>query len=414
LADQKKAPPANVDELKARLGLIKKPEAAPQARPGAAGQARQAGPGAGIPGPGVPPGLKPPPGVSPPPFLQAQKKAADMHRDPFAKDIASDYTRQSLTEGPKTEDMAISIDDQKKVARKMRTVTIVICVVVGLIAMALGMVWGRGISSRLIYNKSVEDGKLLYDVLQYSSQRLSFIKTKLVSAQSKANQSRTVDFVLINELKAIVKAQGCEGKGDVNEKCVLRLADLANRSYQIYKPDIVQLLFTYSSQWNDFLIRLDDHVVRTLNDKPALEKTGAKVEALFKPEYGYGLVFTRKMDTNWNQEFLFGNIAVVAKYVTDDQGMVKTMELQGGPGYPTIEKQLYQTGDMGAEPETWVIPLGQESLQGVIAFQQISHFIDYQTRLQKLIELGNSMDQNQKALLISIGEIASLDKQFAF
>ena len=411
MADQKKAPPANVDELKARLGLVKKQEAAPQGKPGAAAQARQAAPGVG-----VPPGLKPPPGVSPPPFLQAQKKAADMHRDPFAKDIAVDYTRQSLVEGPKKEDLAISIDDQKRVARKMRILTIVICVVVGLVAMLLGMVWGRGISSRLIYNKSVEDGKMLYDVLQYSSQRLSSIKTKLVSAQTKANQTRTVDFAVIDELKKIVKAQGCEGEGKVegNEKCVLRLADLANRSYQIYKPDIVQLLFTYSSQWNDFFIKLDDHVVRTLNDKPALEKTGAKVEALFKPEYGYGLVFSRKMDTNWNQEFLFGNIAVVARYVTDTEGMVKTMELQGGPGYPTIEKQLYQTGDMGAEPESWVIPLGQESLQGVIALQQISHFVDYQTRLQRIIELGNSMDQNQKALLISIGEIASLDKQFAF
>ena len=416
MADQKKAPPANVDELKARLGLVKKPDAAPQAKPGSAGQARQGAPGAGIPGPGVPPGFKPPPGVSPPPFLQQQKKAADMHRDPFAKDIASDYARQSLVEGPKKEDMAISIDDQKKVAKKMRIFTVALCVVVGFIAMALGMVWGRGISSRLIYNKSVEDGQILYQSLEYSSQRLSYIRTKLVGAQSKANQSRTVDFALIEELRKLVKAQGCEGagKGEGNEKCVLRLADLANRSYQIYKPDIVQLLFTYSSQWNDFLIKLDDHVVRTENDKPALEKTGAKVEALFKPEYGYALVFTRKMDTNWNQEFLFGNIAVVAKFVTDKENMVSSMELQGGPGYPTIEKQLYQTGDLGAEPESWVVPLGQESLQGVIALQQISHFVDYQTRLQKLIELGNSMDQNQKALLISIGEIASLDKQFAF
>jgi hypothetical protein len=88
--------------------------------------------------------------------------------------------------------------------------------------------------------------------------------------------------------------------------------------------------------------------------------------------------------------------------------------MQGGTGWPTVDKQIYLTGDLSAEPEAWVIPMGQESKELVLIREQLSHFVEYQVRLQGMIDLANAMDQNQKSLLITIGEIASLDKQFAF
>jgi hypothetical protein len=406
VADQKKAPPANVDELKARLGLVKKPDAG-QAKPGA-GPAKPAAPAMG--GPALP-GIKPPPGVAPPPFLQPQKKAADMHRDPFAKDVGTEYVRQSLVEGPKKDDLAVSIDDQKKIQSRARVMTIIVAVAVGIAGLLVGMFWGRGFSSRLIYNRSVDDGIVLYDVLQYSSKMLSSVRTKLVSAQQKANQKREADFVMVKELKTFAKAQGCETEGE-NETCVLRLADLANRSYNIYKPDIVQLLFTYSSQWNDLFELLEEHATRTKNDQPALEQTAKTVEKLFSADYG--IIFTSKTDPQTEMPVIYGNLGIITAPIMSKEGQVKGFQIQGGTGYPSVEKDLYNTGDLAAEPENWIMPLGPESLEGVIAMQKISHFVEYQRRLQAMIELANQMDQNQKALLMSLGEIASLDKQFAF
>lgn len=406
MADQKKAPPANVDELKARLGLVKKPDAA-QAKPGAA----QAKPGAqAVAGPALP-GIKPPHGVAPPPFLQPQKKAADMHRDPFAKDVGTEYVRQSLVDGPKKDDLAVSIDDQKKLQSRARIMTIFVSIAVGIGCLLAGMFWGRGFSSRLIYNRSVDDGIVLYDILQYSSKSLTNVRTKLVSAQQKANQKRVADFVLAKELKGFAKAQGCVTEGET-ETCVLRLAELANRSYNIYKPDIVQLLFTYSSQWNDLFKLLEDHASRTKNDQPALEQTAKTIEKIFMADYG--VVFVSRTDPQTEMPVIYGNLAIIAGPVISKDGQVTGFSLQGGAGYPTVDKNLYTTGDLAAEPENWVVPLGPESKEGVIAMQQISHFVEYQRRLQAMIELANQMDQNQKALLMSLGEIASLDKQFAF
>jgi len=406
VADQKKAPPANVDELKARLGLVKKPGAA-QARPGGA-QANPAAPG--MAGPGLP-GMKPPPGVAPPPFLQPQKKAADMHRDPFAREVGTEYVRQSLVDGPRRDDQAVSIEDQKKIQSRARNLTIIISIAVGIGCLLAGMFWGRGFSSRLIYNLSVDDGILLYDIVQYSSKSLSNVRTRLVSSQQKANQKREADFVQAKALKDFAKAEGCVTEGE-NETCVLRLADLANRSYNIYKPDIVQLLFTYASQWNDLFKLLEEHATRTKNDQAALELTAKTVEKIFMADYG--LVFTSRTDPGTEMPVIYGNLAIIAAPIMSKEGQVSGFQLQGGTGYPTVDKNLYVSGDLAAEPENWVVPLGPESKEGVIAMQQIVHFVEYQRRLQVMIELANQMDQNQKALLMSLGEIASLDKQFAF
>jgi hypothetical protein len=385
---------------------VKKPDAG-QAKPGA-GQARPAAPVVG--GPALP-GIKPPPGVAPPPFLQPQKKAADMHRDPFAKDVGTEYVRQSLVEGPRKDDLAVSIDDQKKIQSRARVMTIIVAVAVGIGCLLAGMFWGRGFSSRLIYNRSVDDGIVLYSILEYSSKTLTNVRTKLVSAQQKANSKREADFVMAKDLKTLAKSEACVTEGE-EELCVLRLADLANRSYNIYKPDIVQLLFTYSSQWNDMFNLLEEHATRTKNDQPALEQTAKTIEKMFSADYG--VIFTSKTDPQTEMPVIYGNLAIISAPVMSKDGQVKGFQLQGGTGYPSVEKELYNAGDISAEPENWVIPLGPESLEGVIAMQKISHFVEYQKRLQVMIELANQMDQNQKALLMSLGEIASLDKQFAF
>jgi hypothetical protein len=282
---------------------------------------------------------------------------------------------------------------------------------VGIGCLLAGMFWGRGFSSRLIYNRSVDDGIVLYSILEYSSKTLTNVRTKLVSAQQKANSKREADFVMAKDLKTLAKSEACVTEGE-EELCVLRLADLANRSYNIYKPDIVQLLFTYSSQWNDMFNLLEEHATRTKNDQPALEQTAKTIEKMFSADYG--VIFTSKTDPQTEMPVIYGNLAIISAPVMSKDGQVKGFQLQGGTGYPSVEKELYNAGDISAEPENWVIPLGPESLEGVIAMQKISHFVEYQKRLQVMIELANQMDQNQKALLMSLGEIASLDKQFAF
>jgi hypothetical protein len=275
----------------------------------------------------------------------------------------------------------------------------------------VGVFWGRGFSSRLIYNRSVEDGKALYETIRFSSKMLSEVRTKLVSAQTKASKDRQADYVINDKLKEFVKSQGCVKEGE-KETCILRLVDLANRSYNIYKADIVAMLFTYSSQWNDLLKKIDDHVVRTKNDQPALDEAKKRIEKLAGIDYG--IVFTKRQDNNLNMEAIIGNLAVIAGTNYSKEDVVTGFKMQGGPGYPTIDKQIYLAGDLTAEPEAWVIPMGQESKELVLLKGQISQFVEYQIRLQSLIDLANAMDQNQKSLLITIGEIASLDKQFAF
>lgn len=408
MADKKKPPPANVEELKARLGLTKKQPV------------QQTSPGGGVPAPGrvsAPPpvigapGAKPPPGVAPPPFVQQQKAAPDMHRDPFSGDVGAEMARQSLVEGPKPEDQSVSVEDQKKIAKRARNMTIIISAAVGISCLFVGIFWGRGFSSRLIYNLSIEDGKKLYDIIQYSSKTLSDLKTKMVSAQQKANKTREVDYPLTMEMKNLAKGGGCAKDLSGNEKCILRLQDIANRSYNIYRPEIVQTLFTYASQWNELLNKMEEHAIKTKNDKPALDNAKEIIKKLLQTDYG--IVFTKKTDPQTNEETVYGNIAIIAAPITEGD-YVKGFKMQGDTGMPTVDKQLYRGGDLLASPEDWVIPLGAESKQGLIAKQKISHFIEYQKRLQSMIELANQMDTNQKSLLISIGEIASLDKKFAF
>ncbi|MFH1436369.1 MAG: hypothetical protein ABIJ56_11680 [Pseudomonadota bacterium] len=406
MADEKKKPPSNVEELKARLGLLKKPDKTSRP-PGSAGHI----PVPGIPGGGHVPGVQPP-GLSPPPFLQQQQKPpVDSRRDPFSKDAGTEYIRQSLLEGPKAEDMAVSVDDQKKIAARSRNLTIAVAVAVGIACLLAGMFWGRGFSSRLIYNRSVDDGIDLYDIVQHSSKTLSEVKTKMVGAQQKAGKNREPDYALMNEMKELFKSQACKQVEEGKEICVLRLADLANRSYNIYKPDIVQTLFTYASQWNDLLSLMKEHATRTKNDQPALDLAKSKIEGLISTDYG--VVFNSQRDPGTEQVTVYGNLAVIAAPIMGEGGMVTGFQMQGGVGYPAVEKQLYSSGDLAAAPETWMVPLGPGSKEGVLAKAQIDHFIEYQKRLQIMIDLANQMDQNQKSLLISIGEIASLDKQFA-
>ena len=395
MADEKKKPPSNVEELKARLGLLKKPDKT----------SKPPGPG-GVPVPGVQP-----PGLSPPPFLQQQKPVVDASRDPFSKDAGTEYVRQSLLDGPKAEDMAVSIHDQKRIAARSRNLTIAIAAAVGIVCLLAGMFWGRGFSSRLIYNRSVDDGIDLYDIIQHSSKALSNIKTKMVGAQQKAGKNREPDYVLMKEMKELYKSQACKQVEEGKEICVLRLADLANRSYNIYKPDIVQTLFTYASQWNELLYLMKEHAARTKNDKSALDLAKGKIEMLVQTDYG--VVFNSQRDPGTDQVTVFGNLAIIAAPIMGEGGTVTGFQMQGGTGYPTVEKQLYSSGDMAAEPEKWMVPLGPGSKEGVMAKAQIDHFIEYQKRLQIMIDLTTQMDQNQKSLLISIGEIASLDKQFA-
>ena len=415
MADEKKKPPSNVDELKARLGLLKKPDKI----------SKPPGPGRPIPAPGFPGGQAPvpggqapvpgvqPPGVSPPPFLQEQqrKAAVDVHRDPFAREAGTEYVRQSLIEGPKAEDLSVSIDDQKKIAARFRNLTIAVAAAVGIICLLLGVFWGRGFSSRLIYNRSVDDGIDLYDIVQHSSKTLSGIKTRMVSAQQKARKNREADYVLMSDMRKLYKSQACQQEEGGREICVLRLSELANRSYNIYKPDIVQTLFTYSSQWNELFMRMKEHALRTKNDKPALDAAKGKIETLIKTDYG--VVFNSQRDPGTDQVTVYGNLAIIAAPIIGEEGTVTGFQMQGGVGWPAIEKQLYSTGDLAAAPETWMVPLGPASKEGIMAKAQIDHFIEYQKRLQIMIDLTNQMDQNQKSLLISIGEIASLDKQFA-
>lgn|GEM_PF-3202056 len=403
MADQKKAPPQSVDELKARLGLVKKGEAQKPA-----GGAPQAAPPAGV----VPPIIKGPAPVAPPPFLQPQKPQVDAHRDPFAKDaVGTEFVRRSLIEGPKAEDMAVSAEDQKKIIKKSRMLTALISAVVGIICLFVGIFWGRGFSSRLIYNRSIDDGKVIYEKIQFSSKLLSDIRTKLVTAQAKASKDREPDYGLLDKLKEIVKGQGCIQEAG-EEKCVLRLVDLANRSYNIYKADIVAMLFTYSSQWNDLLKKMDEHVIKTKNDQPALDEAKRKIEKLANTSYG--IVFTKRQDADLGMEVVVGNLSIIAGTEYNKDKTVSGFKVQGGTGYPSVSKKIYLSGDLSAEPESWVIPMGQESKELVLIKEQLSHFMEYQARLQAMVELANAMDQNQKTLLISIGEIASLDKQLAF
>ena len=106
MADDKKKPAgADIDDLKARLGL-KKGEAG-GAQPGAPGSPPGVG---GPPGMGAPPGIGPG-GAAPPPAFMQQQRQVDVTKDPFAPSVGTEVKRPSLIGESRPSQMTVSVSN---------------------------------------------------------------------------------------------------------------------------------------------------------------------------------------------------------------------------------------------------------------------------------------------------------------
>ena len=114
MADDKKKPAgADIDDLKARLGLKK---------PGEGQPAAPAPPGMGGP-PGVAPG-----GAPPPAFMQQPQKPADVTKDPFAPQLGTEVQRPSLVGETRPSMETVSAEDQKAAGKRNALITAVVAI----------------------------------------------------------------------------------------------------------------------------------------------------------------------------------------------------------------------------------------------------------------------------------------------
>ncbi len=402
MADEKKKPAgADIDDLKARLGLKK--DGAPGAKP--------AGPGLpipGVPGPaapghqpgpvmGPPPGLGGPAAAPPPAFLQQQQpKPVDVTKDPFgAAPVRQSFARPSLLGVHKAEEETVTAADQKAAQKRSMIFAIGIGVLALAMGFTLGTLLGSGCSQRQLRKLAVLDGNDLYGLVQNSTKKLSDMKRVLQAQQAKA---ATMDY----DAASTVKLKEMTSKTNPPP---IQLTDIARRNYMIYTGETVPTLFTYSDSWAQLYDLVRTHVAKSENDSDALKAWKGKITDLSQKNYG---VIFQPMPFSEEKKIMAANLILVTQPFDPS---VESYQIQFDEGTPVAEvlkpaPYVEGSGDLSAEPEKWIMPLGDMSKLR-LEEKAKKRFESYQERLKDLLSLVDAMEKNQQLLVNELGTIAA-------
>lgn len=383
MADEKKKPAgADIDDLKARLGL-KKP---------AGGGAQPAVPAP--PGLGAPPGVGPA-GAPPPAFMQQPRKQVDVTKDPFAPQLGAEVQRPSLVGETRPSLETVSAEDQKASAKRSALITTAVALLCIAVGFGIGTMLGNGCSQRKLRNLAVADGSDLYGLVQNGSKKLAEMKKAVVSAQAKAAKME-YDAASVAKLDEHTKKDNPPPIG---------LSEVAKRNYQIYTGETVPVLFTYTNNWLELYRLVRQHVARSENDKQALEAWKGKFEKVANSHYG---IILAKEPFGEEAQALVGNLVLVAQPFDPS---VQEYPIQFDEGTPVSEDlkpgvYLEGSGDIAAEPEKWILPLGNLSKLR-LEEKAKKRFESYNGRLKDIFDLVEAMEKNQQFLINQLGTIAA-------
>ncbi len=382
MADDKKKPAgADIDDLKARLGL----------KPGGGGAQ---------PGVPAPPGLGAPPGVGPggappPAFMQQPRKQVDVTKDPFAPQLGVEVQRPSLVGETRPSLETVSAEDQKASAKRNAVITLAVAVLCIVVGFGIGTMLGNGCSQRKLRNLAVADGSDLYGLVQNGSKKLAEMKKAVVSAQGKAAKME-YDAAAIAKLDDQTKKDNPPPMG---------MSEVAKRNYQIYTGETVPVLFTYTNNWLELYRLVRQHVARSENDEKALEAWKGKFEKVANSHYG---IILTKEPFGEEAKAIVGNLVLVAQPFDP---YVKEYQIQFDEGTPISEDlkpgvYLEGSGDIAEEPEKWILPLGNLSKLR-LEEKAKKRFESYNGRLKDILDLIEAMEKNQQFLINQLGTIAA-------
>ena len=407
MSEQKK--PKDISDLKARLGLKSGAGAAPGAggAPGGAVPPPALGgipaprgmPGQVVPPPsmgggkpGVPPpslggipGLGGPASVPPPPFAQQQAPAGpDYSKDPFAM--------QAPVQGPR--EVRLVIDEKMTMTDaetgRGRGLGKVITVVISLATLALGYCTGSTMLDRVIYNRSVNDGREIKTQVETSAKALAGAQARVQQAIALANTKKQADFDTAQYLRGLKKP--------------IEANAFSRRNYIKFAPDTVDNLFDYYNGVNRLWDLFAIHAGRTLGDRDSLQRAPDLANTLSSTDYGVVLSMTDGL--------FLGNLVILADPLMDGENLAG-YQVRDRMGRAPVDKTIFRGTELTSENfMNYVIPVNPSAKAGLLA-ENLSPFRDYLLRLNAMNALSTEIQQRQTKLLQQLSEISNLETVFA-
>jgi hypothetical protein len=414
VSEQKK--PKDISDLKARLGL----KGGAGAAPGAGGPSSAAipppalggapvGPSGMPAGAAIPPpmmgkqggGLVPPPGlggfpglgphahaVPPPPFAQLKPAAPpgpDYSKDPFAM--------VAPVQGPR--EVRLIIDEKMTVTDaetgRSRGLGKVITVAIALGTLALGYCTGSTMLDRVIYNRSVNDGREIKTVVEGSAKALAAAQARIQQAIAFAKTKRQADFETAQFLRALKKPI------DANA--------FSRRNYIKFNSSTVDNLFDYYNRVNRLWDLFATHAGRTLADRTELAKAPELATALATTDYGVVLSMVDGL--------FLGDIVILGEPRMDGENLAG-YSVRDRMGRPSVDKIIYRGAELTSENFSEVVmPLNPRTRTGLLA-ENLSPFRDYLFRLNGMNALMTEIQLRQTQLMQQLSEISNLENVFAF
>lgn len=333
----------------------------------------------GIPGLG-------PAAVPPPPFAQqpAAPAGPDYSKDPFAM--------VAPAQGPR--EVRLVIDEKMTVSDaetgRGRGLGRVVAIVISLCALGLGYCSGSTMLDRVIYNRSVNDGREIKTVVEGSAKALAGAQARIQQAIALANTKKQADFDTAQYLRALKKP--------------IDAAAFNRRNYIKFQSATVDNLFEYYNGVNRLWDLFSIHAGRTPADRDALTKASDLATALATTDYGIVLSM---------QDGLFlGNIVILGDPRMDGENLAG-YQVRDRMGRAPVDKIIYRGAELTSENfGEVVIPINPQSKAGLLA-ENLSPFRDYLLRLNAMNALMAEIQQRQTQLMTQLAEIANLENVFA-
>ncbi|MBI2892075.1 MAG: hypothetical protein HYY06_00885 [Deltaproteobacteria bacterium] len=407
MSEQKK--PKDISDLKARLGLKSGAGAAPAPVPGAAAPIPPpvigappvvAPPVASRPGAGVvapPPIAVPPPAIGmpgfggpaavpPPPFAKpTPPPGPDLSKNPFAVTAPTASPRE----------VRLVIDEKVSVSEaetgRSRGMYKVITAAIAVATLGVGYCTGSTMLDRVIYNRSVLDGREIKTVVETSAKTLAGAQARVSQAVAMANTKKQADFETAQFLRSLKKPI------DANA--------FHRRNYIKFQAATVDNLFEYYNGVNRLFDLFQIHAARTLADREALTKAPVLANTLATTDYGVVL--------SMQDNLFLANLVILGEPRMDGENLAG-YEVRPAMGARGVDKTIYRGAELTSENfQEVVIPVNPAGKAGLLA-ENLSPFRDYLFRLNAMNVLLTELTQTQRQLLEQLTEISNLDTIFTF
>ena len=279
----------DLSALKARLGLEQKPSTSETASPPSPGApvvppsivppgtapkpVSVRPPEAAVPTPGVGVAVTQVPPASAPPTAPAAQPVAEARRDPFSAMSGRPLTQPIMDAGPQLD---------IPMPRRGRAGTLIAVGLAGLLAAGVGWSFGRVYSARLVFNRTVDDAKLLLNDLQpmvkLNQEIHSALKTS--AATNRGKKRLQYDVKLLDALQELLQRASLKETQKKQER-------LFRTNYARMTDVTVQKLFEYYNDTLRLYAAMQFFADGARRDRKSIERYQKGVAA----QRNYGIIF---------------------------------------------------------------------------------------------------------------------------